>query len=70
MEHINYYKIEILIRAPEEAVKNGAGRLAREIYNKTYLSKGNKDTKVYSYSVEPIDLLDNDQYKFIQDMDK
>ena len=63
------YKIEIIIKTSEDVVKNGWGRFARELYDKCYLSKGNKDTKVYSYSVEPIDR-DSDQYKFIRDMDK
>jgi hypothetical protein len=68
-KNMEYYKVEILLKTPEEAVKNGVARLSREIYEKLYLSKGNKDTKVYSYSVEPIDR-DSDQYKFIRDMDK
>ena len=68
-KNMEYYKVEILIKTPEEAVKNGVARLSREIYERMYLSKGNKDTKVYSYSVEPIDR-DSDQYKFIRDMDK
>ena len=63
------YKIEIIIRAPVNTIKNGVGKLARELYERLYLSKGNKDTKVYSYSVEPIDR-ESDEYKFIQDMDK
>ena len=63
------YKIEIIIRAPFDTVKNGVGRLAREICDRMYLSKGNKDTKVYSYAAEPIDR-ESDEYKFIRDMDK
>ena len=68
-KNMEYYKVEILIKTPEVAVKNGVARQSREIYERMYLSKGNKDTKVYSYSVEPIDR-DSDQYKFIRDMDK
>jgi len=68
-KNMEYYKVEILIKTPEVAIKNGVARLSREIYERMYLSKGNKDTKVYSYSVEPIDR-DSDQYNFIRDMDK
>ena len=63
------YKIEIIIRAPENAVKNGVSKLVRELYERLILSKGNKKTTVYSYALEPIDR-DSDEYKFIRDMDK
>ena len=61
--------IKLLSGHPLIAYSIAAARLSREIYERMYLSKGNKDTKVYSYSVEPIDR-DSDQYKFIRDMDK
>jgi len=63
------YKLELIIRAPENAVKNGVSKLARELYERLILGKGNESTRVYSYALEPIDR-ESDEYKFIRDMDK
>ena len=66
---MQHYKIEIIIKAPFDSVKSGVVRLARELYDRLILGKGNKETKVYSYAIESIDC-ESDEYKFIRDMDK
>tara|TARA_B100000073_G_C23569705_1_gene507583 strand:+ start:449 stop:667 length:219 start_codon:yes stop_codon:yes gene_type:complete len=63
------YKIEIILEADDDSVRNGVGMLAKALYEEVFERKGERTMNIFSYSVEPIDR-ESDEYKFIRDMDK